>query len=75
MTRANKFDPKKIALEDLEDLAKAVYDFADWQQVGYTTDQAESKHRKIIGRALWLEVSDRVREVLGKEPPSPSFGE
>ena len=54
------------------DLAQAIYAFADWQQTGYAT--MNEKARAVIDRNLWLEVAERVRDVIGKEPPTPCLG-
>jgi len=57
---------------DMEDLARAVYAFADWQFGGY--EDRDETTRVVVGRQLWSEVSDRVREITGSPPQAPAFG-
>lgn len=49
-------------------LAKAITDFAEWQEGRYGT---HDKHtRSVIGRALWHEVEDRVADITCSPRPS-----
>jgi hypothetical protein len=49
-------------------LAKAVYDFADWQTTSY---KWEDETRAEIGRRLWSEVSSRVDSAIQVRPENP----
>lgn len=60
---------KKLA--EAADLARAVLHFAEWQSEDYITDPDT---RQIIGRTLWLEVSDHVRRLTHQTPPPPCIG-
>jgi len=70
---ADEHDEKSIEPPERElALAKAVYDFADWQFGGY--EDRDETTRRVVGRQLWSEVSDRVRTSTGATPKAPAFG-
>ena len=52
------------------ELAYAVAEFAEWQNVGYMEDG--DTHR-LISRTLWDRVSESVRDVIHCTPEAPSF--
>ena len=56
-----------------KELAKAVVDFADWHWSGYVSN-VTPEARVTVGRQLWSEVSDRVKQLTGTTPASPRFG-
>ena len=58
-------------VSEASDLARAVLDFAEWQSEDYI---ACPDTRQIIGRTLWLEVSDHVRRITHSTPPAFGLG-
>lgn len=55
-------------------LAQAVLAFAEWQWNGYG-NEPDAYTQQVVGNELWSEVSDRVRDITGRRPPAPRFGE
>ena len=53
------------------DLANAVASFADWQNSSY--GRGDESRDPVVGRLLWLEVSDRVHSLTGTKPAAPRF--
>ncbi len=58
--------------EKEKELADAIHAFAEWQFGSY--GGREPTTHRVVGRQLWYEVSERVSEITGSTPESPSFG-
>lgn len=54
------------------ELALAVAEFAEWQNVGYMED--EDTHQ-LISRTLWARVSESVQDVIQRAPKTPRFSQ
>lgn len=46
-------------------LAHAIQAFAEWQTPGY---EVGSRTHAVVARQLWSEVSEHVRDIIGREP-------
>ena len=53
-----------------KDLAHAIQAFAEWQTPGYNVD---SRTHAIVARQLWSEVSEHVRDIIGKSTQDVGF--
>jgi len=54
------------------ELALAVTEFAEWQNVGYMGD--DDTHQ-LISRTLWDRVSESVQDVIQRTPKTPCFSQ